>query len=135
VERSGIARRVHDREKDSEMKKNGARELCPLGLVASVAMAQCCACFAQAVPFAENGTLKMLYDNRMHPQAVEYDGSVYIVWRGEKGFPYIIAYDLGGRTFSKPFMLLTGMQDQVDARKYENWFHNLSCAPLRASPW
>ena len=94
-----------------------------MSLISCVVVAQCCACFPQAVPFAENGALKMLYDNRMYPQAVEYDGSVYIVWRGEKGFPYIISYDLESRRFSKPFMLLSGMEDQVDAKKYEKDHH------------
>ena len=41
--------------------------------------------FADAVPFAKDGPLKMLYDNRMHPQALAYEGKVYIVWRGEPG--------------------------------------------------
>ena len=33
-------------------------------------------CMAETVVFADNGTLKMLYDNRMYPQAVEHGGSV-----------------------------------------------------------
>jgi hypothetical protein len=65
----------------------------------------------------------MLYDNRMYPQAVEYDGDVYIAWRGEKGFPHIISYDLKSREFSRPFMLLTGMEDQVNAKKYRKDHH------------
>lgn len=83
----------------------------------------CCTCFAQAVPFAENGSLKMLYDNRMYPQAVEDRGKVYIVWRGEKGLPYILSYDLDTRDFSEPFMLLTGMEDMIDAKKYASDHH------------
>jgi len=94
--------------------------LCQLVLVAAV---HCCACFGQAVPFAQNGTLKMLYDTRMHPQAIEYDGIVYIVWRGEKGFPYIVSYDLDSRKFSDPFMLLKGMEDKVDAQRYARDHH------------
>ncbi len=41
--------------------------------------------FATAVPFADGGSLKMLYDNRMHPQALEFEGKVYIVSRGVGG--------------------------------------------------
>lgn len=107
----------------AKMKKNRVRELFLLSLASCVVIVQCRACFARAVPFADNGALKMLYDNRMHPQAVEYDGSVYIVWRGEKGFPYIISYDLEVREFSKPFMLLAGAEDQVDAKKYKKDHH------------
>ncbi len=52
---------------------------------------------SRAVPFANDGQLKMLYDNRMHPLAVEYNNNAYIVWRGRKGNPYIISYDLKTR--------------------------------------
>ena len=99
------------------------KKLLFLWLFISIASLHSCTCFGQSVPFAKNGTLKMLYDNRMHPQAVEYKGSVYIVWRGQKGFPYIISYDLDSRKFSKPFMLLTGMEDKVDANKYARDHH------------
>ncbi len=61
--------------------------------------------FAQPVPFATNGTLKMLYDLRMNPQALEHNNRIYIVWRGENGFPYITTYDLRSRFFSKPLPL------------------------------
>ena len=33
-----------------------------------------------AVLFATDGHLKMLYDNRMHPAAIEYEGKIYIAW-------------------------------------------------------
>ena len=105
------------------MKNNRTREFVLLGLVSCVIIAQCCACFAKAIAFAEDGGLKMLYDNRMHPQAVEYGGSVYIVWRGDKGLPYIISYELDSRKFSKPFMLLTGMEDKIDTRRYDTDHH------------
>jgi hypothetical protein len=107
----------------AKMKANRNRKLFLLSLASCVVIVQCCACFARAVPFADNGTLKMLYDNRMHPQALEHDGSVYIVWRGEKGFPYIISYDLESREFSRPSMLLAGMEEKVDARKYKKDHH------------
>ena len=63
---------------------------------------------AQAVPFAEDGALKMLYDNRMYPQAVETGGRVFMVWRGDKGLPWVRSYDLTERTFGSPHMLLEG---------------------------
>jgi len=59
----------------------------------------------------------------MHPQAVKYNGSVYIVSRGEKGFPYIISYDLESRKFSDPYMVLTGMENKVDTRRYDSDHH------------
>ncbi|MDA2928666.1 BNR repeat-containing protein [Acidobacteria bacterium AH-259-O06] len=105
------------------MKRKRTRELFLWSLNFCVLIVQCCAGFAQAIPFADNGALKMFYDNRMYPQAVEYEKSVYIVWRGHKGFPYIISYDLESRRFLKPFMLLTGMEDQVDAKKYKKDHH------------
>ena len=105
------------------MGKNRTRGLLILSLASCVVIAQCCACFAKTVPFADNGTLKMLYDNRMCPQAVEYDGDVYIVWRGEKGFPYIISYDLESRNFSKAFMVLVGMKDKINSERYGKDHH------------
>ncbi|MHC4994428.1 MAG: hypothetical protein ACYTGQ_05180, partial [Planctomycetota bacterium] len=76
------------------------------------------AALAQPLPFADNGGLKMLYDNRMYPQAVTLNGKFYAVWRGDEGFPYIRSYDLVTRTFSEPFMLLTGLEDRVDKKRY-----------------
>jgi len=35
---------------------------------------------ATAVSFADNGGLKMLYDNRQFPQAVAHGDTAYIVW-------------------------------------------------------
>ena len=77
----------------------------------------------QAVPFAWDGRLKMLYDNRMHPQAFLYDGKVYIVWRGDKGMPYIRFYDLKTRTFSDPVMVLSGLEDKVELNRYYRDHH------------
>ncbi len=50
----------------------------------------------------------------MHPQAVEYEGIVYMVWRGEKGLPYIRAYDLKTREFSEASMMLAGLEQRID---------------------
>ncbi len=77
----------------------------------------------QAIPFANNGGLKMLYDNRMYPQAVAVGESVHIVWRGAEGFPYCATYDLRTRRFSDPQMLLAGLEDQIDAKKYKSDHH------------
>ncbi len=77
----------------------------------------------EAVPFAENGGLKMLYDNRMYPQAVELEGKLYIVWRGSEGFPYAKTYDLRTREFSEPVMLLMGLEDTVDHDRYRSDHH------------
>jgi hypothetical protein len=89
----------------------------------AVAMAVCCCSFGDTVSFAENGSLKMLYDNRMYPQALEHDGTIYMVWRGEKGLPYIRSYDPSTGEFSDPFMLLEGRTDGIDAKKYASDHH------------
>ena len=83
-----------------------------------VALLICAVASADAVPFAENGGLKMLYDNRMYPQAVELDGSLYLVWRGSEGFPYTRSYDLATRKFSDPVMILDGLEDTVNKKRY-----------------
>jgi hypothetical protein len=82
-----------------------------------------CLCLAQAVPFAEDGTLKMLYDNRMYPQAVEVNGHIHIVWRGAHGLPHIVSYDLTSGSYSEPFMLLTGLGIEIDAQKTDRDSH------------
>ena len=73
---------------------------------------------AQAVPFAEDGALKMLYDNRMYPQAVETGGRVFMVWRGDKGLPWVRSYDLTERTFGPPHMLLADMDAEFDHKRF-----------------
>jgi len=65
----------------------------------------------------------LLYDNRQYPQAVTRGDTVFIVWRGDEGFPYLIAYDLNTRAFSDKRMLLTGMEDEIRAKKYRNDHH------------
>lgn len=78
---------------------------------------------AQPVAFAENGSLKMLYDNRMYPQAVEHSGKIHIVWRGEAGRPFVRTYDPGSRRFSEPWMLLKGLDLAIDAAKLARDHH------------
>jgi len=78
---------------------------------------------AEPIPFAENGGLKMLYDNRMYPQAITHDGTMFLVWRGSEGFPYVRSYDLAIRKFSEPRMLLEGLGLQVNERKYRTDHH------------
>ena len=75
------------------------------------------------VPFAKNSTLKMLYDNRMYPQAVQLKGKVYFVWRGEKGFPYVNSFDPAGRNFGQPHMLLAGKEESINKKRYRNDHH------------
>lgn len=78
---------------------------------------------SRAVPFAGDGPLKMLYDNRMHPQALEFEGQVYLVWRGDKGLPHIRTYDVAGRTFSEPSMVLEGFEDRLSLKRYARDHH------------
>ena len=82
-------------------------------------LASCCSTadseLDRAISFAEGGQLKMFYDNRMHSQAVEYEGKAYIVWRGEQGLPYIAAYDLITREFSDAYMMLGGLEQRIDS--------------------
>ena len=76
-----------------------------------------------AIPFASNGTLKMLYDNRMYPQAVAIGDRIFLAWRGAEGLPYIRPYDLSSRSFSEPRMLLDGLDIKIDKRKYAGDHH------------
>lgn len=76
-----------------------------------------------AVPFADNGGLKMLYDNRQYPHAVAVAGKTHIVWRGIDGFPYCISYDMATRTFSERLSLIEGYDDEIDANRYKNDHH------------
>ena len=82
---------------------------------------------AEAVRFAEDGALKMLYDNRMYPQAVESDGRVFVVWRGDRGLPWIRSYDRDKREFGEPRMLLAGTGLDFDAERFA---HDQHYAPV-----
>ena len=82
-----------------------------------------CPLLAEAVRFAEDGALKMLYDSRMYPQAVAAGGQVHVVWRGDRGLPWIRSYDLAGRSFSPALMLLGGPGIEIDARRFERDQH------------
>lgn len=83
----------------------------------------CAGLFGEPVRFADDGALKMLYDNRMYPQAVEARGQVFVVWRGDRGLPWIRAYDLAKRAFGPPRMLLDGMGLEVDTERFERDQH------------
>ncbi len=76
-----------------------------------------------AQPFADNGGLKMLYDNRQYPNAVALGGKTHIVWRGMDGFPYCASYDMKARTFSEPVSLIDGYEDEIDVEKYRTDHH------------
>lgn len=86
--------------------------------LAATLLAACPLLLAGTVQFADDGALKMLYDNRMYPQAVESSGQVYIVWRGDKGLPWIRAYGLQSRRFSVPRMLLEGLDARINAERF-----------------
>ena len=89
-----------------------------------IALVACCSALCgQAVPFAENGGLKMLYDNRMYPQALEHEGQVFMVWRAKSGLPHIRSYDRKSGGFSEPFSLVESMDDPLDAPKYKRDHH------------
>lgn len=76
-----------------------------------------------AVLFATDGHLKMLYDNRMHPAAIEYEGKIYIAWRGKDGGPQVRSYDLETREFSPQVNLLDGLSDVFNLKKYASDHH------------
>lgn len=78
---------------------------------------------AEAIPFATNGGLKMLYDNRQYPQAVADGDAVSIVWRGDDGLPYLATYDLKTSSFSKRQMLFDGMGIKIKESKYRKDHH------------
>jgi len=78
----------------------------------------------KVVSFADNGGLKMFYDNRMYPQAVALGNEVHIVWRGyEKGYPHLITYDLENGKFSDPRDLMIGYEDQINQGRYRSDHH------------
>ena len=91
---------------------------CMLRILPSLILAAWCAFAGQAVPFAGGGALKMLYDNRMYPQAVLNEGRVYMVWRGDQGLPWIRSYDRSKRAFSEARMLLEGLGIEIDADRF-----------------
>ena len=73
---------------------------------------------AEAIPFAFDGHLKMFYDIRMYPAAIHHDGNVFITWRGERGLPQVISYDLDQRTFSDQVNVYEGIESAIDADAY-----------------
>ena len=76
-----------------------------------------------ARPFATNGTLKMLYDNRMYPHAVELGRRVFFVWRGENGYPFVNSYDPATRSLGQAHMLLSGHDDSINRTRYKKDHH------------
>ncbi len=78
-----------------------------------------------AVALGWGGGLKMFYDNRMYPQAVALGESVYVVWRGQEGYPYLATYDLNRRRRGKAIMLLDGFADwdEIKPSKYRKDHH------------
>lgn len=78
---------------------------------------------ANTVSYADNGTLKMFYDNRMYPQAVVVEGKLFAVWRGDQGHPFVISYDLDSKKFSQPIDLLIGYENEPGLRPYHGDHH------------
>jgi hypothetical protein len=78
---------------------------------------------AKVTSFADNGGLKMFYDNRVYPQAVTVGGKMFAVWRSVEGHPFIIQYDLISRKFSNSQNLLSGNETEVNLRRYANDHH------------
>jgi hypothetical protein len=78
---------------------------------------------AKVTSFANNGTLKMFYDNRMYPQAVVVEGKMFAVWRGDEGHPYVISCDLNTREFSAPLNLMKGYEEEADLKRYASDHH------------
>ena len=76
-----------------------------------------------AVPFANDGHLKMLYDIRMQPSAIERNGKIYITWRGKNSLPQVISYDLASRTFSNQAEVFKGIEDKIDLTGYPHDHH------------
>ncbi len=76
-----------------------------------------------AEPFAKNGGLKMLYDNRQYPLAVAVDGKTHIVWRGSDGLPYCASYDMDTREISDAICLTDGYEDEINASQYRRDHH------------
>lgn len=76
-----------------------------------------------AIPFAWDGHLKMFFDIRMHPSAIEHDGSIYVTWRGEKSLPQAISYNLKTRKFSKQVNVFDGLEEEIDLDGYASDHH------------
>lgn len=88
-------------------------------ILTALLLAGCSAAFGgQAIEFARDGALKMLYDNRMYPQAVASDGRIFMAWRGAEGLPWVRSYDRVAGELSQPRMLLAGLDIDIDARRF-----------------
>ena len=81
---------------------------------------------AQPVAFADNGGLKMLYDNRQYPQAVAHGDTACIVWRGRDGKPWLRTYGLNSRTFGEARAMLDDIRPEklkIKESKYRTDHH------------
>ncbi|WP_299143369.1 BNR-4 repeat-containing protein [uncultured Vibrio sp.] len=92
-------------------------------LFASSTMANQLSGINTAVPFAKDGHLKMLYDIRMQPSAIEREGKIYITWRGNNSLPQVISYDLESQTFSDQIDVFEGLTDNIDTKGYPHDHH------------
>ncbi|MDG2090423.1 MAG: BNR-4 repeat-containing protein [Gammaproteobacteria bacterium] len=73
---------------------------------------------AVAIPFASDGHLKMFYDIRMHPSAIEHEGNIYITWRGNEGLPQAISYNLEDRKFSNQVSVYESIEESFELGGY-----------------
>lgn len=94
-----------------------------LGLALSLSAAGCTYLVAPgsqtaAVPFASDGQVKMFYDIRMHPSAIQHDGQISIAWRGARGLPQAISYDLESREFSEQINVFEGVDAEFNFPVY-----------------
>lgn len=89
-----------------------------LGLLAGCSSPDSASGGQTIVPFATDGQVKMFYDMRMHPSAVAHGDQVFITWRGARGLPQAISYDLETRQFSQQVDVFTGLGFDTDAQVY-----------------
>ncbi|GEM_PF-525904 len=94
-----------------------------VAFVVLVALAGCAtprnpASHDQIVAFARDGQVKMFYDMRMHPSAVQHGNMIYIAWRGTAGLPQAISYDLASRRFSSQVSIFEGLEYDTASRVY-----------------
>ncbi len=78
----------------------------------------------EAVPFADDGKIKMFYDSRQRPQSVLLHDHLYIVYNGNatpskngngSAFPMLTVYDPEGRSFTEPTRLGPSSTDHHDS--------------------
>ncbi|MCS1408802.1 MAG: hypothetical protein M2R45_01979 [Verrucomicrobia subdivision 3 bacterium] len=82
------------------MRSTQTKSLWPLLAIVFIGHSLIADMMAKPVSFADNGGLKRLY---MYPQAFATEETLFIVWRGYKGFPCITIYDFKTQQLSEHF--------------------------------